>query len=239
MTGLSQSNINPNAIVIYPNGINVSHPSSSSNLTAILIKQGYWEGAPYSTAGIDDIAFTKELLANLSTSYCLDPNRIYASGFSNGGGFVGTLACDTIASNLFAAFGANSGAFYPGVGVDVTNCNPYNVTLTCSPGRLHQPFLEVHGNADGQIDYTGGPHDNECLPDIPYYITAWAEREGYGSANTTTDLGGGNFEYQFGSLDGYSGVVTHYEVNGLGHSWWGNSSAIMMSFFGQWVLSAE
>jgi len=77
------------------------------------------------------------------------------------------------------------------------------------------------------------------LPDIPYYITAWAERDGFGSANTTTDLGGGNFEYQFGSLDGYSGVVTNYEVNGLGHSWWGNSSAIMMGFFGHWVLSAE
>lgn len=184
----------------------------------------------------------EELTANLSTQYCLDTNRIYASGFSNGGGFVGTLACDATASNLFAAFGANSGAFYEGA--STTNCNPLAVPITCNPGRQHQPFLEIHGNADPQISYTGGSHNNECLPDVRYYVTQWAVREGYGSTNTTTALGSGNFQFQFGNMNSYPGVVTHVMVNGLGHDWASNfnnfsTTPTMMSFFNEWVLSAE
>lgn len=205
-------------------------------------QQNYWEGAPYSTAGIDDISFTLQLLTSLQSLYCIDPNRVYASGMSNGGGFTGLLACDAQASTTFAAFGLHSAALYQN-NTDAA-CNASTVTLApCNPGRTHLPILEIHGNADAQISYTGGAHDGECLPTIPNWANAWSAREGYGAANVTTVLAGenGNTEYQWGSAQGKAGVVTHYMLQGLGHSWASgyngfSASPTMMAFFNQWSL---
>ena len=228
LTGFSTTQYNTDTIVVYPQGIN-----------------GYWQGAPYSTAGVDDVAFTTQLLANLSATYCVDPNRVYASGFSNGGGFVGTLACDPAASLLFAAYGVHSGAFYPNV-TYTASCDPTSVSYqypSCLPGRAHIPIIEFHGYNDTQIPYFGGAHNNQCLPTIPHWATAWAAREGYPTTNVTTNLGSGNFQYQFGtSAAGAPGVITHYEIFGLGHSWataFNNftSSPLMLSFFKQWILT--
>jgi len=223
ITGFSTSAINPNMIAVYPQGVN-----------------NYWQGAPYSAAGVDDVSFFKQLLAKLQSTYCVDPSRVYVSGMSNGGGFAGTLACDSVISTKVAAFGSHSGAFYPG-GNDA-NCNPSAVPLTCNPGRTHVPFLEIHGNADGQISYTGGSHNGECMPAITSYVQRWAGLDGF-SSNTTTALGGGNTMYQFGqNTAGMPGVLTHIMVNGLGHTWASNfngfsASPAIMSFFNQWTLS--
>jgi len=181
-----------------------------------------------------------QLLASLENMYCVDTNRVYATGFSNGGGFGGLLACDATASNAFAAFGLHSAAFYQGN--TNANCVASAVTLApCNPGRQRVPIIEFHGSADGQIPYHGGDHNGQCLPTIPNYLTAWSVREGYGTANTTTQLGNGNAEYQFGSVQGKAGIVTHYMINGLGHTWASNfngfsSSPIMLSFLNQWAL---
>jgi len=181
-----------------------------------------------------------QLLANLETLYCVDPNRVYATGFSNGGGFGGLLACDATASTTFAAFGLHSAALYQGV--SNANCVASAVKLApCNPGRQHIPILEIHGSADGQIPYYGGDHNGQCLPTVPNWVTAWSVREGYGAANTTTQLGNGNVEYQFGSAQDKAGVVTHYMVNGLGHAWASNfnsfsSSPVMLAFLNQWTL---
>ena len=50
---------------------------------------------------IDDIAFVKEILSDLETMFNLDPERIYAMGFSLGGAMAYRLACDM--SDTFAA----------------------------------------------------------------------------------------------------------------------------------------
>jgi len=225
ITGFSTASINPNMIIVYPQG-----------------QSNSWQGAPYSAPGVNDVEFTQELIANLTASYCIDKTRIYVSGQSNGGGFVGTLACDAVMSTQIAAFAANSGAFYPG-GTDA-NCVPTAVHVPCSPGRAHVPFLEIHGNADQTISYTGGSHNNECMPDIPTYIQEWASLDGYsGGGNITTSLGNGNMMYQFGqSVNGTLGVLTHIMVNGLGHAWASNfngfsASPAVMSFLNQWSLN--
>jgi len=45
------------------------------------------------------------MLAYFKTNFCIDTSRIYATGKSNGGGFVGNvLACDPALSKEFAAF---------------------------------------------------------------------------------------------------------------------------------------
>jgi poly(3-hydroxybutyrate) depolymerase len=75
---------------------------------------------------------------------------------SNGGGFIGTLACDPLGSTLFNALAAQSGAFYTDVN------GPEN---GCAPARA-VPMLEIHGAADKTVRYEGGQGDGGPQPPI-------------------------------------------------------------------------
>ena len=77
---------------------------------------------------------------------------------SNGGGFVGTLACSPIGSSLFAGFAAGSGAFYTDLNGPMNGCNP---------SRKPLPFLSIHGYSDKTVKYEGGQGDGGLLPAIP------------------------------------------------------------------------
>jgi poly(3-hydroxybutyrate) depolymerase len=75
---------------------------------------------------------------------------------SNGGGFIGTLACDPVGSTLFSAFAAHSGAFYTDIDGPGNGCAPSKVV----------PMLEIHGAADKTVNYLGGTGDGGALPPI-------------------------------------------------------------------------
>lgn len=75
---------------------------------------------------------------------------------SNGGGFIGALACDPLGSTLFTALAAHSGAFY----TDVTG-----LENRCRPAKI-VPVLEIHGAADKTVRYEGGQGDGGPLPSI-------------------------------------------------------------------------
>jgi poly(3-hydroxybutyrate) depolymerase len=68
--------------------------------------------------GIDDVQFTSNFLDSLQRTFCVDPERIYATGFSNGGGMTGFLACRLF--GRITAFAPISGNFYNPPG----GCNP-------------------------------------------------------------------------------------------------------------------
>jgi len=80
----------------------------------MLLTQHQWLGDPEAppSSVIDDRAFTENLLDNLTSTFCIDINRIYAAGPSNGGGLVGLLACSPTLSRRISAFAITSGAFY-------------------------------------------------------------------------------------------------------------------------------
>lgn len=95
---------------------------------------------------------------------------------SNGGGFSGLLACNSTANSQVAVFAMSSAAAYTNTS-DVMCTNPYTVLTNtiegnCTPGR-QIPLLEVHGNADTTIPYTGGPRRSYCLPAVQHWITDW------------------------------------------------------------------
>lgn len=51
------------------------------------------------------------MIDHLEGKFCIDKNRVYASGKSNGGGFSArVLACDSRASKKIAAFAGVAGA---------------------------------------------------------------------------------------------------------------------------------
>jgi poly(3-hydroxybutyrate) depolymerase len=69
----------------------------------------------------------------------VDSSRIYATGFSNGAGFVNLLACVPDTAATFAAFSAGSAALYPGTRGG-SGCNSNGTSIS---------FLEFHGQNDG------------------------------------------------------------------------------------------
>jgi poly(3-hydroxybutyrate) depolymerase len=137
------------AIVAYPNGVIGTGDGDRQA----------WQGAPYSAPGVDDVAFTRDLLDELEATLCVDTRRVYATGKSNGAGFVGILAC--VAADRFAAVAPVAGAFYPN-------------GIECRPARP-VPVIDFHGTADVTIPYAGDA--DRGLPAIPDWVAGWAARD--------------------------------------------------------------
>lgn len=158
-----------------------------------------WTGAPYSAAA-DDVLFTSDLLNSLQRQLCVDPARIFATGKSNGGGFVGVLACRL--AGRIAAFAPVSGAFYPEGGA-------------CHPSR-EVPILDFHGAADTTIPYTGNPAKG--LPPIPEWLAAWSARDGCRSRPVSWSPIDKVTVQRWIGCD-RPGDVEHYRIEGAGHVW--------------------
>ncbi|KAG9904349.1 acetyl-CoA synthetase-like protein, partial [Aureobasidium melanogenum] len=215
--------------------------------------QPTWQGDPsyVGNTTINDLNFVRTLVANISSQYCIDTSRVFAAGFSNGGGLVNVLACDPVMSTVFNAFAPHSGAYYTQTSDSNTACF-LNTVLTndlvhsvCSPsGRV--PMIEFHGDNDGVIPYFGGGRRGYCLPAIPHWSQDWATRNNLTTDNVTTVTNGGNVtKAEFGSLSGLLGLVTQFRLAGWPHEYsLGSNSgpidaaAFSLDFFYRWTNPA-
>lgn len=130
------------------------------------------------------------------------------------------------------------------------NCSPLTVPIKCNPGKTGIPILEFHGTADDTIAYHGGGRRGQCLPSLPYFMQSWSARNGLGTTNQSTVLLNGNVRReQFGLSQGSLGLVTHYWILNIGHSWpatignsdsstptYLNATPIMYDFFKRYTL---
>lgn len=165
-----------------------------------------WEGAPYSAPGVDDVAYTNDLLDLLESDLCVDTRRVYATGKSNGAGFTGILACEL--SDRIAAVAPVAAAFY-GTG------HP-----TCDP-RRPVPVIEFHGTADATIPYDGDA--DRGLPAIQDWVGAWVGRNGCATGPDVEATAPDVTTYRW--TDCAAGAeVTHVAVLGGGHTWPGEDS---------------
>ncbi|KAI5917584.1 Alpha/Beta hydrolase protein [Camillea tinctor] len=162
LDNLTNPAFNVDHILVYLQGT-ADDPSRPEHTT--------WTPAPGSTS--DDLGYTSNVLDAVEAVLCIDTSRIYATGKSQGGGFVSQLACDPKMSTRIAAFAPVSGAYYV-AGIDI--CDPATVEVPCNASRTEIPLLAFHGGADGTIPYHG--KNDPCLPDIPSWVQQWVEREG-------------------------------------------------------------
>jgi polyhydroxybutyrate depolymerase len=101
-TGLSSLADQKDFLVVYPEGT-----LDSENQSA-------WALGGASDPHANDILFVSDLLNHLQATLCIDAQRIYATGYSMGGGMAGLLAC--VLAKCIAAFAPVAGAFYPAPG---------------------------------------------------------------------------------------------------------------------------
>ncbi|MFB7273315.1 alpha/beta hydrolase family esterase [Streptomyces sp. NPDC056244] len=139
------------AVVVYPDGVIGTGDGDRQA----------WQGAPYAAAGVDDVRFTEDLLDRIEATLCVDERRVYATGKSNGAGFVSTLlACR--AADRIAAIAPVAAALYP-------------TGEECRPSRP-VPLIDFHGTGDVTIPYAGDA--DRGLPAIRDWVADWAARNG-------------------------------------------------------------
>ncbi len=139
---------------------------------------GYWnvDDVCCGVAGsskVDDVGFARAIVKKLSADLCIDARRVFASGFSNGGGLAHRLGCQ--AADLFAAIAP--------VATDLR-------TQPCAPSRPIS-MIEFRGTADSLEPYAGGivgpPGGEYNSPGAQGSLKLWAEINGCsGSAMETT-----------------------------------------------------
>ncbi|MGH9130516.1 MAG: extracellular catalytic domain type 1 short-chain-length polyhydroxyalkanoate depolymerase [Acidimicrobiales bacterium] len=146
----------------------------------------------------DDVSFLTALVAALEQRYCVDPDRVYATGFSGGARLVSALACD--ASGVFAAVAPVSGI---------------RRLLPCSTKRA-VPIIAFHGTAD-RVDPYGGNGQPYWTYSVPQAAADWAGQDNCSpTAMTTTGTGYDLIAYS-GCARGSS--VELYTILGEGHEW--------------------
>lgn len=87
---------------------------------------------------IDDVAFIRAVVADIRTRIAIDPDRIFATGMSNGGMLAHRLACD--ASDIFTAVASVAGT---------------DATQHCKPSRAVS-VLHIHARDDTHVLFEGG-----------------------------------------------------------------------------------
>jgi len=175
-------------MVVYPQG--VVGPDGQTG----------WDTGLSARPRVNDILFVSDLLTHLQSVLCINPLRIYATGFSNGGGMTNVLAC-TEASRL-AAFAPVSGSYppYPG------GCHPLRPV----------PLLELHGTADRVVPYNGS--ESRQLPSILAWLQGWAARDGCTVGPTVFYAQGNVTALVWTHCQGNATVVS-FRIQGEGHRW--------------------
>jgi poly(3-hydroxybutyrate) depolymerase len=156
-----------------------------------------------------------DIINYASSRYCLDSKRIFATGKSNGGGFVNLLACDSKTSSIIAAFGPVSGAFY---------LQPNGQLPSCTPSRSPVPIMDFHGWKDKTIPYEGGNNTrgNAMTSPIPQWLFDRATRDGCSPSNNSTSTLCSKkksvIRYSW-NCRGIQNALVHYNISNFGHYW--------------------
>ncbi|WP_442338195.1 alpha/beta hydrolase family esterase [Corynebacterium sp.] len=161
-----------------------------------------WQGAPYAS-GADDLQFVSDLLDSIEDEHCIDLNRVYATGKSNGGGLVSLLACNM--RDRFSAFASVAGAYYP---QSTEGCS-YDVPT---------PMLAIHGTGDATMQYDGGERQGETYPGVRDWLDPWTDVADCG-AMTERQIGEWSEDVVLTGWADCDSKVELYSVADGGHVW--------------------
>ena len=161
------------AISIYPDGVEGAMGQA-------------WNVGPCCTTA-DDVQFTRNFVKELTEKACVDPKRIYAAGWSMGGGmanYAGCVLADIIAAGAPSAFDLAQEV----------------VDAGCHPARPY-PVLNFRSSNDGVVNYN---HTlSQIVPGMPITFMGaketfaeWAKMDGCTGEpkKTNKTINGGNYD---------------------------------------------
>ncbi len=125
----------------------------------------------FDNVAVDDVTYLTAVIDDLRARYHVDDKRIFVVGHSNGGFMSHRMACDR--STKIAGIVSLAGAQW----LDQSHCKPTDPVAV----------LEVHGDADTEVPYNGGPD----IPSATQTVLDWAALDGCNSTLTpygTIDL---------------------------------------------------
>jgi polyhydroxybutyrate depolymerase len=155
----------------------------------------------------DDVALMSNLVDVIQQDLCIDGDRVYATGISNGAAMSSRLACDL--SDRIAAIGAVAGLSYP------RNC------ATARP----IPVIAFHGTADAVVPYEGGPimaglsqQLGLQAPPVQETVANWAEHNACANIPLEEQMSGSVSIIAYDGCEEAAAVV-FYAIDGGGHTW--------------------
>jgi polyhydroxybutyrate depolymerase len=175
--------------------------------------QQAWDSAP----GSLDVRFVGDLLDQVERTLCVDTDRIFATGSSNGAMLASTLAC--VDSTRIAAVAAVAGV------ATVDGCTP----------RRAVPIVAFHGSDDPVVRYNGGldpgiaalplPDGRRTIADvrpeadlsIPQVMGWWADRDSCETDGDEERMSPSTVLLRF-RCPGWTAVEL-YRIDGGGHTW--------------------
>ena len=171
-------------------------------------------GRSWGNTDVDDVQFFRDMLDDLSSVVAVDRSRVYANGFSNGGGMTVRLGCE--AAELLAAMGTVAGAV-----VSMDDCTPSRPV----------PAMAFHGTADPIVPYEGGPMQSRLLrwgagfTDAPTHfvgaedwVATWAGHNGCEPTPEAIPPSGDVSGVRYVGCDQDAAVVL-YTIDKGGHTW--------------------
>lgn len=183
-------------IVVYPSGTNLRGKGTG------VLPFRVWLLRPEADL-VANVRFISELIDTLEATYNIDPTRIYANGFSNGGAMTFALSCRL--SHRIAAVGTVSAA----------QDQPFS---WCADSRP-VPLINFHGT-DDLVPYNGGKvwASPRPFPSVLTWTANWARRNRCGSNPIESVVAADVTRLEYTNCADDAAVVL-YTVQGGGHSW--------------------
>ena len=155
----------------------------------------------------EDNDYTEAIVDELSKSYCVDENRLYAIGYSLGSMYTYEVACQL--NHRFAAVASFAGTM---------PVNPESCDLVGSMSVMH-----IHGKLDYIIDYDDdwdwkdGEHEGVgTMSNIPGMIDTWSMRANCASSDNDADF---FLEHITHSGCQNGARIEHYGIEYHEHTW--------------------
>jgi polyhydroxybutyrate depolymerase len=176
-------------VVAYPQGYRRSGAGYAWNVP----------GTPGMSHRVDDLSYLRDLVTLLIGRYCLDPARIYATGFSGGARMSSALACAP--GTPLAGLGVVGGLRAPG---------------PCRPGHP-VGVVAFHGLADAQNPFAG--HGAAYWTySVPEAARRWAAGQACALPADTSEPVRGVTLTRYTGCPG-AAEVRLYALTGVGHKW--------------------
>lgn len=213
-TGWSAKADSENFIIVYPEA---TRPEQKRSPNLRTNPQAWNDGSGRFHAAereIDDVAFIKALIESLESSYSIDPDRIYVTGFSNGASMTFRLGAEL--ADRIAAIAPHSGTCW------TESLSPARAISVCYLAG-DSDSLNPIGGGFPKLALGGKDQGGRQKPPVMEMITKWGKALKCDETPTTNTNEGGVRMLRFGPGVNHSEVV-YYCVEGLGHHWAGGTS---------------